>query len=156
MEMEAPFDGLLWKYVNVKPLLSNSLSKHKRSFWRKKKTLLISTWSPSSFLATNTAFTVQKKHPPPPPPPFPKWARIDYRYLKRKTFWGNECGFFKDSVHKYNVNTVILSVIASCINKQTRHENTASDTFRLISWHLFLIPGIFCIKRAKSTWIKNH
>ena len=42
-------------------------------------------------------------------------------------------GFFKDSVHKYNVNTVILSVIASCINKQTRHENTASDTFRLIS-----------------------
>ena len=65
-------------------------------------------------------------------------------------------GFFKDSVHKYNVNTVILSVIAACINKQTRHENTASDTFRLISWHLFLIPGIFCIKRAKSTWIKNH
>ena len=65
-------------------------------------------------------------------------------------------GFFKDSAHKYNVNTVILSVIAACINKQTRHENTASDTFRLISWHLFLIPGIFCIKRAKSTWIKNR
>ena len=42
-------------------------------------------------------------------------------------------GFFKDSVHKYNVNTVILSVIATGINKQTRHKNTASDTFKLIS-----------------------
>ena len=42
-------------------------------------------------------------------------------------------GFFKDSAHKYNVNTVIFSVIAACINKQTRHENTASDTFKLIS-----------------------
>ena len=37
-------------------------------------------------------------------------------------------GFFKDSVHKYIVNTVILSVIAAYINKQTRHKNTASDT----------------------------
>ena len=42
-------------------------------------------------------------------------------------------GFFKDSAHKYNVNTVIFSVIAACINKQTRHKNTASDTFKLIS-----------------------
>ena len=42
-------------------------------------------------------------------------------------------GFFKDSAHKYNVNTVIFSVIAAYINKQTRHENTASDTFKVIS-----------------------
>ena len=64
-------------------------------------------------------------------------------------------GFFKDSVHKYNVNTVILSVIAARINKQTRHENTASDTFRLISWHLFLIPGIFCIKEQNQLELKT-
>ena len=63
--------------------------------------------------------------------------------------------FFKDSVHKYNVNTVILSVIAACINKQTRHKNTASDTFRLISWHLFLIPGIFCIKEQNQLELKT-
>ena len=92
---------------------------------------------------------------PPPPPPFPKWARIDYRYLKRKTFWRNEYGVFKDSAHKYNVNTVILSVIAACINKQTRHENTASDTVRLISWHLSLIPGIYCIKEQNQLELKT-
>ena len=55
-------------------------------------------------------------------------------------------GFFKDSAHKYNVDTIIFSVFAARINKQTRLENTASDTFRLISWHLVLISGIFCIK----------
>ena len=59
-------------------------------------------------------------------------------------------GFFKDSVHNYNVNTVILSVIAACINKQTRHENTASDTFRLISCHLFPLPGIFYIREQNQ------
>ena len=64
-------------------------------------------------------------------------------------------GFFMDSVHKYNVNTVILSVIAACINKQTRHKNTASDTFKLISWHLFLIPGIFCIKEQNQLELKT-
>ena len=64
-------------------------------------------------------------------------------------------GFFKDSVHKYNVNAVILSVIAACINKQTRHKNTASDTFKLISWHLFLIPGIFCIKEQNQLELKT-
>ena len=64
-------------------------------------------------------------------------------------------GFFKDSVHEYNVNTVILSVIAACINKQTRHKNTASDTFKLISWHLFLIPGIFCIKEQNQLELKT-
>ena len=42
-------------------------------------------------------------------------------------------GFFKDSTHKYNVNTVIVSIITACINKQTRHKNTASDTFKLIT-----------------------
>ena len=66
-----------------------------------------------------------------------------------------DTGFFKDSAHKYNVNTVILSVIVACINKQTRHENTASDTFRLISWHLFLIPGIFCIKEQNQLELKT-
>ena len=64
-------------------------------------------------------------------------------------------GFFKDSVHKYIVNTVILSVIAAYINKQTRHKNTASDTFKLISWHLFLIPGIFCIKEQNQLELKT-
>ena len=64
-------------------------------------------------------------------------------------------GFFKDSAHKYNVNTVILSVIAACINKQTRHENTASDTVRLISWHLSLIPGIYCIKEQNQLELKT-
>ena len=64
-------------------------------------------------------------------------------------------GFFKDSAHKYNVNTVIFSVIAACISKQTRHENTASDTVRLISWHLSLIPGIFCIKEQNQLELKT-
>ena len=44
------------------------------------------------------------------------------------------------------VDTIIFSVFAARINKQTRLENTASDTFRLISWHLVLISGIFCMK----------
>ena len=64
-------------------------------------------------------------------------------------------GFFKDSAHEYNVNTVIFSVIAAYINKQTRHENTVSDTFKVVSWHLFLIPGIFCIKEQNQLELKT-